>query len=164
MKLVTFLLLALVVPASLAGAQDKIIEETGIGPLRIGMTKAELDALGLEIEYGEVEEGDLDYCTYVSVKEPKLVGLMEKRVLGRIYFEDHDYVTREGIRVGDSEAKVRGTYGESLTEEPHAYVDGFYLFKLDSQGAGLLFEIDQGVVSGISAGVRPTIGYIEGCL
>lgn len=147
-------------------SEDKLyIEETGFGPLQIGMTKAALEALGKKVDY-HIPNGDqvgID-CTNASVEgiNPSLI--LENGGLARIYFFKPDYATRSGIKVGDSEKKVRATYGKALKVEPHAYNEGFYLFKLNKQGVGLLFETDRGIISSISVGRRPTIEYMEGCL
>jgi len=129
------------------------------------MSKADLDGLGMKLTYFPPDEGEVGiYCTDVEVAELKLSLIVEDGVLSRIYFFKPDYATQSGIKVGDPEKKVRTAYGKALKIERHAYNEGFYLFKLNKQGVGLLFETDRGIISSISIGRRPTIGYIEGCL
>ncbi|MFD2264856.1 hypothetical protein ACFSM5_18260 [Lacibacterium aquatile] len=165
MKLTPFLLIASVLlPISQAISQERVIEETGFGPLRIGMSMAELDALGLDVRYGEPDQGEVgDYCTETGIGKLDLGAIVEGRVLARVYFWDATYATGAGIRVGHTEQQVRDAYGDALTVKPHAYTNGSYLFKLNDQGVGLVFETDRGIVSGISIGKLPAIRYIEGC-
>ncbi len=77
---------------------------------------------------------------------------------------DSPIKTDRGIGVGDPEAKVRAAY-PGLKQSPHTYTDGIYLDWLPDgeDKPGLRFEVTEGKVTDIHAGVAPVLFYVEGC-
>ena len=75
--------------------------------------------------------------------------------------------TRAGIGIGSTEQLLWQTYGASLKVAPHAYTgaDGGRTFTLAPSGgrSGILFETFNGQVTLIRTGLRPELGYVEGC-
>ena len=73
----------------------------------------------------------------------------------------------EGAGIGTSERTVLRTYGARLRVEPHPYTGadgGRYLTVSASDGrSGLIFETYGGQVTDFRAGLRPELGYVEGC-
>lgn len=73
----------------------------------------------------------------------------------------------EGVGIGTAEATARSAYGARLRVEPHPYTGadgGRYLILNTPDGrSGLIFETYAGVVTDFRAGLRPELGYVEGC-
>jgi hypothetical protein len=155
---------AAVVGVDSAGAWR--LSETGIGPVRVGMTVAEAaaalpDAGG---SHPVTEE-----CAYVGLSGlPAGVSLMT--VGGRIVRVDVDdssaVATARGARVGWTEAQVLAAYPGARVE-PHKYDDGHYLVAIPGAPADTLhrivFETARGVVTRFRGGVVPEVEYVEGC-
>jgi hypothetical protein len=70
--------------------------------------------------------------------------------------------TEKGIRIGDSEARVKQVYGQAVVVSPHHYTDGHYL-TVRAGKYGLRFETDENKVSSFYAGTLAAIALVEGC-
>jgi hypothetical protein len=75
--------------------------------------------------------------------------------------------TEDGVKIGDTEDKVKSVYGDDLTTEPHKYITGGHYMTVmgDSASAGkaLVFETDGAHVSNFRAGRMPEVKWVEGC-
>jgi hypothetical protein len=121
----------------------------------------------------------LDGCAYAAVEGgPKelsfMVGREKETDPWRIFRADVNegspIATISGIRVGDSEARVKETYsgkGGTLTVESHPYTGpkGHYvIYDVDGKGGDLLiFETDGTKVTMFRAGEEGAVRAIEGC-
>ena len=161
------LLLGLAAAVAQGMTGDWVLTVDGLGPVRIGMTQAQVaQALGTKLE-GEAIESD-DIC--VEKASPRLKGvyfMFEERKLTRISIGDDSRVrTPRGIGVGASAAEVRRKYPKPLQAEPHHYLDlpGEYLtYWTVPKRRGVRFETDlKRRVQTIHAG-GPSIQYVEGC-
>jgi hypothetical protein len=141
------------------------LSETGIGPVRVGMTAAEAAAaLPGGIAHPETQE-----CAYVGLSGlPEGVSLMTEggRVV-RVDVDDSSAVaTTRGARVGWTEARVLALYPGARVQ-PHKYEDGHYLVAIPGAPADtvhrLVFETARGVVTRFRGGVVPAVEYVEGC-
>jgi len=75
-------------------------------------------------------------------------------------------MTAAGIRIGDSEARVKSVYGQKVIVSPHFYTEGHYL-TIQSGKYGLRFETDESderKVTSYYAGTFRAIEFVEGCL
>lgn len=152
---------AVPVPASL--------NDSSFGPVRIGMTLAQLDsAIG---PLGDTLKIRRD-CDIVSANDPFRMppGVSITQVNGRVAridIENDSVATDKGVRVGDSEEKVKQIYGSGVIVEPHKYISGHYLevmFGSDSVTAkGLVFETDGKKVTTFRAGMWEPVRWVEGC-
>jgi hypothetical protein len=149
----------------------------GIGPIKIGMTLDEATAaVGKPVKVNP--NYILDNCAYAAVeggpeKLSFMVGREKEADPWRIFRADVNegspIATISGIRVGDSEAKVKETYSGkgTYTVEPHPYTGpkGHYLiFDADGKGGKLLiFETDGAKVTMFRAGDEGAVRAIEGC-
>ena len=142
------------------------LSETGIGPVRVGMTVAEAAATlpGSGAPLPETQE-----CAYVGLSGlPAGVSLMTEA--GRVVRVDVDdsssVTTARGARVGWTEAQVLALYPGARVE-PHKYEDGHYLVALPGAPADtthrIVFETARGVVTRYRGGVIPAVEYVEGC-
>jgi hypothetical protein len=151
----------------------------GWGPLRIGMTKAEVIAA-----VGDTRSPDAagipgsDCLEFQPIRTPDGFWVMlEAEKLSRISIGDMSPVKdSKGLGLGDTAAKVKEVYGASAVASPHKYQDApaEYItaweggpraepYVQDEAARGIVYEIDgAGKVGAIHAG-GPSIQYVEGC-
>ena len=162
---------------ALAGGPD-VITPDGFGVLRIGMTRAEIDAaLGSTPIEDEWASDECEYYSPLNAPDDLLV-MVENGVLTRITVMGELPVrTADGVGLGEPIEPLKARYQTNGSWTPHVYVeppagyltlwaDGirrdnqFY----DAEGArGLVLEADiDGKVAYIHAGT-PSIQYVEGC-
>lgn len=144
----------------------------GIGSIKIGDNSAQLATKVPNLKISPSEEAS---CMTVSPAEggPKVAFLLEKNkrgkwLLERIYISDRGITTLSGVGIGDTEAKLKATYGERLTSSPNKYntdaLDYFYIPKDKSdQEYRLHFLVVDGEVESYSVGRMPAIQYVEMC-
>jgi hypothetical protein len=134
------------------------------------MTVAEAEkALGVQL-IKAFEDVDVD-CSYFGTQRnsENLLFMVQKQRISRVDLPtgSSTFETDTGIRVGDSEAKVRQAYGAALVIEPHAYGDSgdLYLTWWSSprHERGIRYETMEGRVTNIQGGDN-SIELIEGCL
>jgi len=162
--------------ASCVGASCRVITGTGWAGIEAGMTVAQaMAASGLQLEYpGRYDEAFADEPARLescNIHEIRGVGeavsvFVEDGIVTSLGFGGKgsgSFQTDRGIRIGDSEAKVRKAY-KKLREEPDIYSEppDKKLFH-EVGGRGLKFSIVGGKVEAINAG-GSSIQYVEGCL
>ena len=145
------------------------LTDSSFGAVKIGMTLAELQAaIG---QLGDTTKLKRE-CDIVSASDPFKMpaGVSITQVNGRVAridIENDSVGTDKGIRVGDTEAKVKQMYGANVVVEPHKYIDGHYLevrFGADSATAkGIVFETDGKKVTTFRAGYWEPVRWVEGC-
>lgn len=144
-----------------AGAR---LDYDGFGPVRIGMTVAELRAkLDEPLPRGDSLDPRCDYLT--ATRLPDRMHLMfENQRLVRIDVANPDVQTAAGARIGDSEARIDSLYGD-VSVSGHKYIDGHYL-SVHAPGdtmRRIVFETDKDTVLRFRAGVMPNVRWVEGC-
>src|SRR2546421_361200 len=104
----------------------------GIGPVKLGMTPAQLK-WALRPDVPSEEESGNESCYYLrSTTRPQLYFMVTGERIVRIDVKAAGIPTSEGVQVGDSEAKAKIVYGTQLKVGPHAYTsDGHYLTALE---------------------------------
>lgn len=148
---------------------DWKLTPAGWGPVRIGMTRAQMEkALAVPLE----GEGFDNYGTCVELysSNEKLAGLyfmFQDGKLTRISANGSSTIkTPRGIGVGSSDEEVRKAYGTKLQAEPHHYEGEpaeYLTYWLKPKVRGVRFETDiQRKVETIHAG-NDSIQLIEGC-
>lgn len=142
-------------------APDARITTAGLGPLKIGMTVAEVERAGRrEVAFAGA---DANAGCATGVLGARLFALFSRGRLVRIYVGRRGYATRTRIRVGDTQRKVLVRYGRAIARSPHKYVPGGLYLKLTVGNRRLVFETDGRRVTQISTGRKPEIDYVEGC-
>lgn len=131
---------------------DSRLTLTGLGPLQIGMTKDEIEATGYKVT--TPKNGDTPECSNLGLVDWKGVGLIFRNDhLASIHLNDgsSDILTRSGIGVGDTVAKAKQAYGDSLVESPG---DGYVTLEIGSKDGNSSMEMftDGSVVNGIAIG------------
>ncbi|MGV9007036.1 MAG: hypothetical protein ACOH1H_09905 [Brevundimonas sp.] len=162
------------IPAAPAPTANRLTAE-GFGPLRIGMTRAEVvAAMGEDANPDAVGGPDPATCDmFRPTRAPDgLLVMIENGVLTSIHLGRNTVVdTDRGLRIGDTAAAVKLAYGSAARISPHKYVDApaeyitVWTTADDSGPAarGLRYEIGaDGRVQGIAVG-GSSIEYVEGC-
>jgi hypothetical protein len=160
-------------PAPEPQPSAEVITPDGWGPLRIGMTRAEVVALaGEDANPNAVGGADPQSCDeFRPADAPSGVLVMiEAGVLTRISVSRNAGIkTAEGLGVGDPAEKVLQEYGPQARVDPHKYSPApaqYITIWRDTTGErrrGIRFEIDgSGAVVHVRGG-GPSIEYVEGC-
>jgi len=162
-------------PATSAPAANTLTAQ-GFGPLRIGMTKAEVEAaLGPDANPEAVGGPDPESCDmFRPERAPEgMLVMLQDGVLTSIWLSRNTTIaTDRGLKVGDPAAEVKRVYGATAEVVPHKYSEAPAEYvsvwaTADQQGPaarGLKYEIGlDGNVQTIAAG-GPSIQYVEGCL
>ena len=167
-------------PESAAASSDpeptgELLTPDGWGPLRIGMSLAEVvAAAGPDANpdaVGGPVPGECDEFRPRDAPAGVLV-MVEHGVLTRISVSrNRDIATPEGIRVGDPASGVLAAYGSRARVEPHKYVEAPARYitvwregSAESDPRGIRYEVGpDGIVAHLRAG-GPSIEYVEGCL
>jgi len=161
-------------------ADANALTPTGWGPLKIGMTLAEVTAAaGPDSDPDSVGGAEPEYCDqFRPANAPEgILVMIEQGKLTRISLvEMSPLKTDKGLGIGDTAAAVKTAYGAAASVGPHKYQDApaEYItvwdggprtesYVQDEAARGLVYEIDgTGKVGAIHAG-GPSIQLVEGC-
>jgi hypothetical protein len=151
------------------------ITPDGWGPLRIGMTRAEVAAAAGEDANPDAVGGpDPEQCDEFRPRNapPGVLVMIERGVLTRISVSrSSDILTAEGFGVGDRSADVASAYGSRARIEAHEYQEPpatyITIWRPGASGTdrrGIRYEGDaSGAIVHVRAG-GPSIEYTEGCV
>jgi hypothetical protein len=161
-----FLVLAALSLASLA-VDSWVVRLDGVGPVRIGMSLAQLNAALHErfrLPTDKTEQG----CFYVKPKgHPQIAFMIEDGKLVRVDVDKPGISTAEGVHVGDNQAHAQQVYGAKAIVEPSQYTGeegGRYLTIRSPDGqSGIRFETEKGKITTFYGGTYTAIQYVEGC-
>jgi hypothetical protein len=157
------------------GAPGSRLTADGWGPLRIGMTRAQVvAALGEDAAPNAVGGPDPGRCDeFRPRRAPRgMLVMIETGVLTRITLTRESNIrTAHGIGTRDSSAKVEEAYRDLLTSTPHQYIaaPARYLTVWTTpspanRARGIRFVVNaDDRVALIHAGAR-SIEYVEGCV
>ena len=161
-------------PGAPVSAAEKLSAQ-GFGALRIGMTRAEVEAaLGPDSDPEAVGGPDPESCDmFHPARAPDgLLVMVEQGVLTSVWLSRNTAVeTDRALNIGDPAAEVKRVYGAAAEVIPHKYAPAPAEYvtvwsTTDHAGAaarGLTYEIGQdGRVESIAGG-GPSIQYVEGC-
>lgn len=164
--------------AARPGAEDPgadVLTPDGWGPLRIGMTRAEVvAAAGEDANPDAVGGPEPERCDeFRPSRAPAgILVMVEEGVLTRISLSRNpDITTPEGLGVGDRGSSVLQAYGPRARVEPHKYWPGparyITVWREPAAGTerrGLRFEVDADDRVVHIRGGSGSIEYVEGCL
>lgn len=166
-------------PAPGTPAASDTLTADGFGPLKIGMTLAEVTAaLGPDSNPDAVGGPDPESCDkFHPERAPHgLLVMIRAGKLTRISLvELSDIKTDKGFGIGDAAAAIKAAYGAEAKATPHKYQDKPAEYVTSWQGGlrtepyvedeaarGIVYEIDgAGKAGAIHAG-GPSIQYVEG--
>ena len=156
-------------------ADSSLITHDGWGPLRIGMSTAEVvSAAGEDANPAAVGGPDPEKCDeFRPAHAPAgILVMVENGILTRISVSRNSTIkTREGFAVGDSASRILEHYGARARVDPHQYwadpakyITVWREAPSETDRRGIRYEIDaDGKVVHIRAGAR-SIEYVEGCV
>jgi len=163
-----------------APADGNALTATGLGPLRIGMTRAEVVAAwGEDANPGAVGGADPAQCDEfrpARAPEGTLVMIENDRLTRISLIRSSTLKSDRGFGLGAEAAAVKAAYGPAAVASPHKYssAPAEYVtvwspstsgtaYVQDPDARGLVYEIGMdGRVSAIRGG-GPSIQYVEGC-
>ena len=161
-------------PGAPVSAADKITAQ-GFGPLRIGMTRAEVEAaLGADSNPNAVGGPDPESCDmFHPARAPEgLLVMLENGRLTSVWLRDNTAIeTDRALNIGDPAAEVKRVYGSAAIVSPHKYQEAPAEYvtvwsgpdRTSPAARGVKYEIGgDGKVAGIAGG-GPSIEYVEGC-
>jgi len=166
-------------PPPAAPPAADVLTAQGYGPLRIGMTRAEVEAaLGADSNPGAVGGPDPASCdTFHPARAPTgLTVMVEQGVLTSIWLQRGSTLkTDRGFGVGDTAVAIKAAYGPTATASPHKYsappaeyittwsVGGAPGYVQNPAARGIAYHIGtEGTAEHVAAG-GPSIQYVEGC-
>jgi len=140
-----------------------VLRQDGIGPVKVGMNLAQLNAV-LHEKFTLPEDKDEQDCFIDGpTAHPQVSFMILKGRLARIEVNGPGVPTENGIQVGNSEERARQVYGSSLKVKQHAYTgpQGHYLTIRSADGRyGIRFETDNGKITTFYGGRFDAIQYI----
>ncbi len=156
-----------------------VLTAQGFGPLRIGMTRAEVEAaLGPDANPDAVGGPDPEACdTFHPARAPEgLTVMIEQGVLTSIWLQNGSTLkTDRGFGVGDAATAIKAAYGPLAYVSPHKYaaapaeyittwgVGGSAGYVQNPSARGIAYHIGtDGRAEHVAAG-GPSIQYVEGC-
>jgi hypothetical protein len=146
---------------------DIALSEDGLGQVQIGMTLDDAVNMGLLNQNPNMDQRCDFVYPAVGSGLPEVAVMVVRGRIARIDVDTGAVTTEDGVKIGDSEDKVKSIYGDELKIEPHRLIDGGHYMTVlgDSASAGkaLLFETDaQQRVSNFRSGRIPEVNW-EGC-
>jgi hypothetical protein len=147
---------------------DLALSEDGLGPIQIGMTLDEAVSMGLLNERPDIKAACDFVFPAVGAGIPFGVNVMVvKRKVARIDVDTGLVTTEDGVKIGDTEDRVKSIYGDEVEVTPHKYIAGHHYMTVrgDSASAGkaIVFETDGKQVTMFRAGRLPEVEWVEGC-
>jgi hypothetical protein len=163
------------------------ITSEGWGPLRIGMTRAEVTAAvgatATQNAVGGPDPASCDLFHPANAPEGMLV-MIQRNVLTSITLRNNTTLkTDRGLGVGDTAGDIKAAYGSSALVQPHHYIglpaeyitvwtntggatpneQGYIPENTTPNARGIRYETNpEGVVTAVHAG-GPSIQLVEGC-
>ncbi|HEY5712428.1 MAG TPA: hypothetical protein VIT38_11085 [Allosphingosinicella sp.] len=155
--------------AGTAQSPARLLTPDGYGPVRIGMTRAQVSAaLHSPLEGEPIEDEESCIELTATRGHPNLAFMFQAGRLTRISLAGAGPIrTERGIGIGSTAAEVRRAYGPRIEAEVHEYLGapGEYLtWWARPNRRGIRFETDNNRrVDVIHAG-DGSVRFIEGCL
>lgn len=140
----------------------------GLGPLRIGATVADVTNridrgfAPTTLEGDEPAPGQC-FSGEIGSRRRGVAVLGTGFRVAVIFVSRRGIATAGGVRVGDSLAVLRRAYGHRLVPERNAYDPDEVDYDVRQGNRKLRFFLREGRISGMTAGRRPEVDYIEGC-
>ncbi len=165
-------------PVEAPPAADALTAQ-GFGPLRIGMTRAEVEtAQGADSNPDAVGGPDPESCDiFHPARAPQgMMVMVEEGVLTSIWLRSGSALkTDRGFGVGDTATAIKAAYGPLAYVSPHKYaaapaeyittwsVGGAAGYVQNPAARGIAYHIGtEGRAEHVAAG-GPSIQYVEGC-
>jgi hypothetical protein len=146
----------------------RVVTFYGVGPLRIGDTvEAAAKAAGEPLKPSTETLPGTEDCGYVELASDRHLWIMvEQGRITRLETASRLFRTSSGVRVGDTEERVRSIYGARLEVREHKYfeVGNYLIVRSADHKFALVMETDHKKVVNLIVGLVPSVEYVEGCL
>jgi hypothetical protein len=154
------LLLSSLLPG-LAAAGPNVLSLGGYGKIRFGTTLAVAEAELMEHATPKTREPGCDFVRFK--KYPGIRFMVEDGVVTRADAGKR-IANSAGVKEGMPLARVLAMHPR-MEIEPHKYDDtGHYLIlRSPDKSSAFVFEEGGGKITGIRAGIQPSVEYVEGC-
>ena len=160
-------------------ADPNILSAEGLGPVRIGMSLADLTAAwGADSNPAAVGGAEPETCDQfhpAGAPEGVIVMLQDGKLSRISLIRDAKVKTDRGFGLGDTALAIKQAYGGAIVAQPAKYEaapaedliswsrGGSTSYVQDPTARGVRYEVDQtGKVSAVHAG-DPSIQLVEGC-
>ncbi len=153
-------------------ANDTRLTIYGLGEsIRPGMTESQLEAAtGHEVSHPYPDLEPMCYFVELSDVDAQLQmdGEFSEGTVGAVWVRTPTYQTPSGLQVGSTMDEVLAALGSQVEVSAHEYTKGgFYLDFVprtpDDSHLGMRFEVADGLVVSIAAGLQGSTRLIEGC-
>lgn len=163
-----------------ASAADQILTINGLGPVKIGMTQRQAErVLGARLKspfpsersnicWNAIRADRVDPWIYYVILNGRVASIhVDRSGLGGPVVA-HQIVTDRGIRIGDTDTKVKEAYGPDVNVRVHSQVntedEGSVITALTSdKSRGFVFVTSDREVIEFRAGLPDAIEMMEGC-
>ena len=148
---------------------DLALSEEGLGQLLIGMNLDDAVNMGLLNENPTMNTRCDFVFPAVGAGIPEGVSVMVvKGKIARIDVDTGSVTTEDGVKIGDTEDRIKSIYGDEVKLEPHKYIEGGHYMTVvgDSAraaGKAIVFETDGKRVTMFRGGRLPEVKWVEGC-
>ena len=149
-----------------AAPVPEVMTLEGLGPLRIGLSEAQLRSRHRAAPQEAAPDPEVDCAYWSSPLYPGVAMMVSGGRLVRIETEDKRYHTPGGARVGLAESELRARYGARMRVEEHPYMgpEGKYLIvRARSEPLAMIVETWDGRARSIRVGTWRSVQLIEGC-
>ncbi|RNF82261.1 hypothetical protein [Montanilutibacter psychrotolerans] len=162
--------LAFATPAEATGPNPaidgQVLAADRLGAVRVGMREEQLTALGLALADEPTPDGqttDFLACHRSRINGSAVVVMFEDLVMTRIELDDDSIATAAGARIGTPEAQLRRLYGRSLVRVGADGPPTRYTVTSTDRRHALVFEVHDGKVNALRAGLPDAAMHGEGC-
>jgi hypothetical protein len=142
------------------------VTPSGIGPIRVGMTAADLERVGGDITL----PANGAECAYVRppAAPAGVVVMLARGQVARVDIDSAGVRSDAGVAVGDSTSRVSQAYAGRVTVTPHKYLqNGQYLTvrspSPQDSALRIVFEADGGHITRYRSGRVPEVEWVERC-
>jgi hypothetical protein len=159
-----------VVPAGASLTQASKISTVGMGPVRVGMTVPEAEAAAGMRLVGELDPAISPDCYFVEPEAgiPGVAFMVHEGRISRVdVYASGTVTTLSGAHIGMTESQILALFPERIEDRLDYRVDGRALVFVPVDEADrnfrVVFEVDDGIVSGMRGGILPSVQFGEGC-
>jgi hypothetical protein len=142
------------------------VTPSGIGPIRVGMSAADLQRVGGDITL----PANGAECAYVRppAAPAGVVVMLASGQVARVDIDSAGVQSDAGVAVGDSTSRVSQAYAGRVTVTPHKYLQSGQYLTVRSPSPQdstlrIVFEVDSGHVKRFRSGRVPEVEWVERC-
>jgi hypothetical protein len=141
------------------------VTPSGLGPIRVGMSAADLRRVGGDIKL----PASSAECAYVkpALAPPGVSVMLARGEVARVDVDSAGVLTDAGVAVGDSTWRVSQAYVGRVTVTPHKYVQGGQYLTVKpgapQDSLRIVFESEGGRITRYRVGRIPQVEWVERC-